>query len=185
MINLTTEFARPFMGSFKVLILDNEATVDAFVTDPPLPWVRLTAHNGIYGIGEEYPSQLTNAEAEREKLNWDKVSNAVICEALRGIDANIDDGIENGIDVIAFGNNAGQGMPLAQALPTPLRATRGVVIYGRSLPEHPAYVAEGYTHFCPRDDLLMHLVDAAKTAGRPLALGFINTIEHNEQNYHT
>jgi hypothetical protein len=177
MTNLTTPFTHHFDGCFKVLILDNEATVDAFVTDPPLPWLRFTAHDGIYGAGEEYPSQLSHAEAEREKLNWDKVSNAVICKALRGIDT--------GIDIIAFGNNAGQGMPLAKALPLPLRATHGVIIYGLSLPEHPAYVAEGYTHFCPRGDLLMHLVEAAKAAGRPLALGFINTIEHNDQNYHT
>ncbi|MFT5538711.1 MAG: hypothetical protein ACI82H_000224 [Alphaproteobacteria bacterium] len=177
MTSLTTIFARHFDGCFKVLILDNEATVDAFVTDPPLPWLRLTAQGGIYTVGNAYPSQLTTAESEREKLNWDKVSNAVICDTLRDID--------DGIDVVAFGNNAGQGVPLAEALPAQLRPTCGAIIFGRSLPEHPTYVGMGYKNFCPRDDLLMHLVEAAKATGRPLALGFINTIEHNDQNYHT
>ena len=86
MTTLAAELARPFDGNFKALILDNEVTVDAFVTDPPLPWARLTVDDGIYKIGEGYPTSLTSAEAEREKLNWDSVSNAAICEALRGID---------------------------------------------------------------------------------------------------
>ena len=177
MTTLAAEFARPFDKNFRVLILDNEVTVDAFVTDPPLPWARLTADDGIYKIGEGYPTSLTSAEAEREKLNWDKVSDAAICEALRGIDDTV--------DLIAFGNNAGQGMPLAGALPPRLRAARGIVVYGRSLPEQAAYAAAGYANFCRRDELLTYLFAAAEAAGRPLALGFINTIEHNEQNYHT
>jgi hypothetical protein len=177
MTTLATELARHFEGNFRVLILDNEVTVDAFVTDPPLPWARLTAIDEIYRVGEGYPTYLTAAEAEREKLNWDRVSEAVIRDALSGLDETI--------DVVAFGNNAGQGLPLAGALPASLRAERGVVVYGRSLPEQPAYEAEGYGRFCPRDALVGQLTEAANAAGQPLAMGFINTIEHNEQNYHT
>ena len=177
MTNLATEFATQFDGHFKALILDNEVTVDAFVTDPPLPWARLTASDGVYRIGEGYPTPLTNAEADREELNWDRVSEAAIREALRGLDQSI--------DLVAFGNNAGQGLPLAQSLPEPLRATRGFVIYGSSLPERPAYEAAGYGQFCTRGELVAHIAQAAEAAQRPPALGFINTIEHNDRNYHT
>jgi hypothetical protein len=177
MTHLATELAHPFGSNFRVLILDNEVTVDTFVTDPPLPWARLTVDEGLYKIGEGYPTLLTRAEAEREKLNWDQVSNVAICDALRDIDETV--------DLIAFGNNAGQGMPLAGALPPRLRAARGFIVYGRSLPEQAAYAAAGYVNFCRRDDLLTHFFSAAATADRPLALGFINTIEHNVQNYHT
>ncbi len=172
-----TELARHFDGHFRVLILDNEVTVDAFVTDPPLPWARLTAGDGVYRIGEGYPRPLTAAEAGREELNWDRVSEAAIREALSGLDDTI--------DLVAFGNNAGQGLALAETLAVALRATRGVVVYGSSLPERPAYEAAGYRRVCPRGDLGAHLGAAAAAAGRPPALGFINTIEHNEQNYHT
>ncbi len=177
MTTLATELGRHFDGQFRVLILDNEVTVDAFVTDPPLPWARLTARDGVYRIGEGYPRPLTATEAEREALNWDRVSEAAIREALSGLDETI--------DLVAFGNNAGQGLALAEALPAPLRATQGVVVYGSSLPERPAYEAAGYGRFCSRGDLVAHLSEAAQAAGRPPALGFINTIEHNERNYHT
>ncbi len=171
------ELARHFDGHFRVLILDNEVTLDAFVTDPPLPWARLTALDGAYRIGEGYPTAFTAVEADREELNWDRVSEAAIREALSGLDETI--------DLVAFGNNAGQGSPFAQSLPAPLRATRGFVVYGSSLPERPAYEAAGYGRFCTRVDLIAHIADAADAAHRPPALGFINTIEHNERNYHT
>jgi hypothetical protein len=177
MTTLAAEFGRHFNGHFRVLILDNEVTVDAFVTDPPLPWARFTAGDGVYRIGAAYPSRLTAAEADREELNWDQVSEAAICAGLSGLD--------EGIDLVAFGNNAGQGLPLAKALPAPLRAQRGVVIYGSTLPERPAYEAAGYGHFCARGDLIAHIAEAAEAVGRPPALGFINTIEHNDRNYHT
>ncbi len=177
MTNLAAELATHFDGHFKVLILDNEVTVEAFVIDPPLPWARLTASDGVYRIGEGYPTRLTGAEADREELNWDRVSEAATREALSGLDETI--------DLVAFGNNAGQGLPLAQSLPAPLRATRGFVVYGSSLPERPAYEAAGYGRFCARGDLIAHIAEAAEAAHRPPALGFINTIEHNERNYHT
>ncbi len=177
MISPATELLHHFDDHFRVLILDNEVTVDAFVADPPLPWARLTSRDGVYRIGEGYPRPLTAAVADQEELNWDRVSEAAIREALSGLDQTI--------DLVAVGNNAGQGLPLAEALPASLRATRGVVVYGRSLPERPAYEALGYGRFCPRGDLVAHFVMDGKAAGRPPALGFINTIEHNEQNYHT
>ena len=176
MTGIAAELDRCFAENFKVLILDNEVTVDAFVTDPPLPWARLTARGGTYRIGDEYPRHLTASEADREELNWDRVSEAAIRAALGGLDETV--------HLVAIGNNAGQGLPLADALPAPLRAARGIVTYGVSLPERASYERLGYARFVPRGDLAAHLAGAARDAGQPLALGFINTIEHNERNYH-
>ena len=66
MIGPATELVHHFDDHFRVLILDNEVTVDTFVTDPPLPWARLTVRNGVYRIGEGYPRPLTAAEAGRD-----------------------------------------------------------------------------------------------------------------------
>jgi hypothetical protein len=175
-MTLPHDLAQHFRDHFRVLILDNEVTVGAFVTDPPLPWARFVATGGIYGIAAGYPTRLTTAEAAREERNWDRVSNADIREALRGLDG--------AADLVAFGNNAGQGLSLAEALPVSMRAPQGVVIYGNALPERPAYEAASYRRFCRRDELLALVMEAAATAGRPPALAFINTIEHNERNYH-
>ena len=147
------------------------------MADPPLPWARLVARDGVYRIGEGYPIPLTALEADREELNWDRVSEAAIREALGGLDETV--------DLVAIGNNAGQGLPLAQAVPAALRAARGIVAYGESLPERASYEEMGYRRFCPRRDLAAQLAIAAEAAARPLALGFVNTIEHNERNYHT
>ncbi|MDE0334784.1 MAG: hypothetical protein OXI64_07480 [Defluviicoccus sp.] len=152
-------------------------TVDAFVTDPPLPWARLTANDGAYRVGEAYPRLLTASEADREELNWDRVSTAAIRKALSRLDESV--------DLVAFGNNAGQGLPLAEALPAPLRAARGIVAYGDSLPERGSYAELGYRRFVPRRDVVAQILPAADAAGRPPALGFVNTVEHNERNYHT
>jgi len=165
-----------FADRFRVLILDNEVTVDAFVAAPPLPWVRLIAVDGVYRVAEGYPTVLNEAEADREELNWDRVSETAIKDGLGAVDS--------AIDLVAFGNNAGQGLPLARALPQVLRAAHGVVIYGSSLPEQPAYEAAGYRRFCARKDLLSVVAPLAARAGRQPALAFINTIEHNERNYH-
>ena len=174
--SIAAELDRCFADRFKVLILDNEVTVDAFVADPPLAWARLVARDGVYRIGEGYPGALTAAEAAREELNWDRVSGTTIREALGGLDETV--------DAVVFGNNAGQGLPLAEAPPASLRAARGVVTFGASLPERASYEALGYRRFCPRRDLVAHLASAAEAVGRPLALGFINTIQHDERNYH-
>ncbi len=176
LMTLSVQLATYFPDHFRILILDNEVTLDAFITEPPLPWVRLTAIDGVYRVAEGYPTALTKAESDREEMNWDRVSNAEICAGLQAIDA--------AVDLVAFGNNAGQGLPLAQAMPATLRAEHGAIIYGRSLPEQPVYEAAGYRRFCARDDLLSVVAPLAELAGREPALAFINTIEHNEQNYH-
>jgi hypothetical protein len=59
---------------FAALVLDNEVTVGEFVTDPPLPWVRLIQRNGLFQVSEGYPNQLTAAQARLETRNWDDVS---------------------------------------------------------------------------------------------------------------
>ena len=174
-MSLGRALRRTFPDRFRVLILDNEVTVDAFVADPPLPWARLTAADGVYRVGAGYPGRLTPAEADREERNWDRVSPDLLTASLAALD--------RGIDLLALGNNAGQGLPLALSVPEALRPGSGVIVYGTSLPERPAYEAAGYRRFCRRVDLI-GLVDEL-AAGRPVALGFINTIEHDEQNYHT
>ena len=173
-MSLGGELGRTFPGRFRVLILDNEVTVDAFVTAPPLPWARLTAVDGDYRVGEGYPGQLTAAEADREERNWDRVSPDLLTAVLAALDRRV--------DLLALGNNAGQGLPLALAVPEALRPGSGVIVYGTSLPERPAYEAAGYRRFCRRVDLVGLVHDLA--AGRPAALAFINTIEHDERNYH-
>ena len=177
MISPATELSGCFGGQFRVLIFDNEVTVDAFVFEPPLPWARLVWRDGGYRTGDGYPSALNIGEADREERNWDQVSQAALHEAVSSLDETV--------DLVAIGNNAGQGVPLANALAASLRATRAIIIYGSSLPERPAYEAMGYRRFSSRGDLLSHVVPAAEAAGRSVALGFINTIEHNEHNYHT
>ena len=165
---------RIFADRFRVLILDNEVTVDAFVSAPPLPWARLSAVDGDYRLGEGYPGRLTAAEADREARNWDRVSLDLLAACVATLDRRV--------DLVAVGNNAGQGLPLARAIPETLRPGAGVIVYGTSLPERPAYEAAGYLRFCRRVDLVDLVHELA--AGRPPALAFINTIEHDEQNYH-
>jgi hypothetical protein len=175
-MTISVQLATYFPDHFRVLILDNEVTLDAFIAEPPLRWVRLTAIDGAYRVTGEYPTNLTKAESDREEMNWDRVSDPEICAGLGELDAMV--------DLVAFGNNAGQGLSLAHAMPESLRAEHGAIIYGRSLPEQPVYEAAGYRRFCARDDLLSVVAPLAKLAGRQIALAFINTIEHNEQNYH-
>lgn len=175
-MSLAVQLLTCFPDYYRVLILDNEVTLDAFVAEPPLPWARLTAMDGEYRVTEGYPTSLTKDESDREEMNWDRVSDTAVCAELQALDATA--------DLVAFGNNAGQGVPLAHALPETLRAPHGVIIYGRSLPERPVYEAAGYRRFCARHDLLSVVVPLAREAGREPALAFINTIEHNEQNYH-
>ena len=166
------ELLRHFADRLRVLILDNEVTVDAFVAAPPLPWARLVAAGGAYRVGAGYPTLLTAAWAAREARNWDRVSVPAIRAALGGLGA--------GVDLVAIGNNAGQGLALADAVPAPLRAQRGIVVYGAALPERAEYERLGYARFCPRGDLL-----ALLDPDRPAALGFINTVEHDEASFHT
>ena len=161
---------------FATLILDNEVTVGHFVTSPPLPWSRLTRRDGIYQIAQGYPSLLTAAQAKLEMRNWDEVSPPGIMRALKELD--------DSVDYVLIGNNAGQGLPLARSLPQNLIGSRAAIIYGEGLPELKEYEKMGYRAFSRRSQAVSHLLDLAKSAGRPPALLFINTIQHNQSNYH-
>ena len=173
---MKTELQRLSADHFVALILDNEVTVGEFVTDPPLPWVRLVQQNGVFQIAEGYPNILTAAQAKFEMKNWDEVSLQAIMRALAELDG--------AVGYVLFGNNAGQGLPLAQSLAPSLIADRAAIIYARSLPEKSAYERIGYRMFLRRSDAVVRLLDLAQATGRPLALGFVNTIQHNNLNYH-
>lgn len=161
---------------FLVLILDNEVTVGEFVAQPPLPWTRLIQRHGIFQVAEGYPTLLTEAQAKVEMRNWDDVSLEAIVRALPELG--------NSVDYMLFGNNAGQGFPLAQSLPRDLVADHAAIIYAKSLPQMSGYQNMGYRNFFPRSDATAGLFELAKKSHRPLELCFINTIQHNELNYH-
>ena len=160
---------------FVALILDNEVTVGEFVTAPPLPWIRLVQQSGVFQVAEGYPTVLTAAQAKFEMRNWDEVSWPAIARALAELDA---------VDYVLFGNNAGQGLPLAQSLAPKLIGDHAAVIYANSLPEKSVYESLGYRVFFRRSEAVTRLLEIAKNAGKPLTLCFVNTIQHNELNYH-
>lgn len=162
---------------FNVLILDNEVTVSEFVIDPPVPWTRLVQKNGVFQMADGYPAKLTAAQAKFEMTNWDEVSLPAIGTLLRESAACF--------DFFIFGNNAGQGVPLAQALPKQWAAAQAAVIYASSLPEKSAYEQLDYRNFWRRKDTTPQLLQLAQSASRPLALFLINTIQHNDANYHS
>jgi hypothetical protein len=170
------ELARLSANRFAALILDNEVTVGHFVASPPLPWTRLTRRDGSYRAAEGYPSLLTAEQAKFEMRNWDEVSPQGIMRALKELDDRA--------DYVLIGNNAGQGLPLARSLPQNLTGGRAAIIYGESLPEIKEYGNMGYRTFFRRSESIPHLLRLATSAGRPPALFFINTIQHNELNYH-
>ncbi len=161
---------------YVALILDNEVTVGEFVTAPPLPWTRIVQQRGVFQIADGYPNTLTAAQGNFEMKNWDEVS-------LPGIMRTLGE-IGDALDFVVIGNNAGQGLPLAQAVPQTLRPDRSAIIYAASLPEQSVYEHLGYRIFFRRRETVARLIALAKEAGRPLALYFINSIQHNEINYH-
>ena len=148
-----------------------------FVVSPPLSWARFVSREGVFRIAEGYPNVLTAAQAKFEMRNWDEVSSPSIMRAL-------EDDMDDGVDYVLFGNNAGQGLPLARSLPSNMIAERAAIIYANSLPEKKAYEQIGYRTFFRRSEAVSRLLQLAHNAGRPLALCFINTIQHNEFNYH-
>ena len=176
MMTLRTELSQLSANQFVALILDNEVTVGHFVTTPPLPWSRLTQRDGVYQVAEGYPSLLTTKQAKFEMRNWDEVSLQAIMATLRELD--------DSVDYVLIGNNAGQGFPLAQSLPRNLIGNCAAVIYGESLPEIKEYEKIGYRTSFRRRQAASRLLELAKGAGRPPTLFFINTIQHNEFNYH-
>jgi hypothetical protein len=173
---MKTELQHIFADHFIALILDNEVTVGEFVTDPPLPWVRLVQNGDIFRVANGYPTVLTAAQAKFEMKNWDDVSLPAIQRALADLDGTV--------DYVLFGNNAGQGLALAQCLTPSLIGARAAIVYAQSLPEKAAYEQLGYRAFVKRSEASSHLLALAKKAGRPLSLCLINTIQHNQLNYH-
>jgi hypothetical protein len=163
-------------SQFVTLILDNEVTAGEFVADPPVSWTRMVQQNGVFRIAEGYPTVLTAAQGKFEMRNWDEVSLPGIVQTLAKL--------TNAVDFVVIGNNAGQGLPLARAVPQGLRENQGAIIYANSLPERDAYERLGYRNFYRRRQITPRLLEAAKAVGRSLALCFINTIQHNERNYH-
>jgi hypothetical protein len=176
-MTLRSELARSSPDHFVTLVLDNEVTVGEFVVSPPLSWARLVRRDGVFRVAEGYPNVLTAAQAKFEMRNWDEVSLPSIMRAL-------EDPMDDGVDYVLFGNNAGQGLPLAQSLAPNMIADRAAIIYANSLPQKKAYEQIGYRTFFCRSEAVFHLLQLADNAGRRLALGFINTIQHNEFNYH-
>jgi hypothetical protein len=164
------------VNQFTALIVDNEVTLSHFVTSPALPWTRLTERSGTYEFAEGYPCLLTIEQAHREMKNWDEVSLQGIKDTLKELD--------DSVDYVLIGNNAGQGLQLAQSLPEKLIGSQAAIIYGESLPEVNDYRNMGYRSFFRRSEAVSHLLDLGNNAGRPLALFFINTIQHNDLNYH-
>ena len=163
-------------GRYSALILDNEVTVGEFVATPSLPWIRLVQRDGLFQAGDGYPAALTAEQAKFEMRNWDEVSLPAI---MRGL-AELDDAV----DYVLFGNNAGQGLPLAQSLAPSMIRDRAAIIYARGLPEKTVYERLGYRTYFRRGEAVGRLLDLAQAADRPLALFFINTIQHNPSNYH-
>ena len=174
-MSVITEIARVLRDQFVALILDNEVTVGEFVVQPPLPWLRLVQENGVFRAGQGYPKVLSAVQAKFEMKNWDQVSWPSIQGALAEING--------GVDYVLFGN-AGQGLPLAQSLAPDLITEHAAIIYANSLPEKKIYEQLGYRTFFRRREAVSRLLEVSASATRPLALCFINTIQHNELNYH-
>jgi hypothetical protein len=170
------ELQKASADRFVALILDNEVTVGEFVAEPPLPWTRLALRDGGFQTADGSPSLLTAQQARFEMKNWDAVSLPAISRCL----AELDDCV----DYILFGNNAGQGLPLAQSLAPSLIRERAAIIYAQGLPEKDYYEQLGYRNFFRRSEASVQLLALAKMAGKPLGLFFVNTIQHNEHNYH-
>jgi hypothetical protein len=175
-VNLAIQLQQARSQQFVALILDNEVTVSEFVTEPPLPWARIVQQNGIFQIAEGYPKVLDAALGKAEMKNWDEVLLSGIIRTLAQL--------ADSIDYVVIGNNAGQGLPMAQAVPQELRATRSGIIYASSLPEQSAYEGLGYQNFFHRYETSPRLLAAAEAQNRPLALYFMNSIQHNTMNYH-
>jgi hypothetical protein len=175
-MTLAAELTARRTSHFLALILDNEVTVGEFVIEPPLRWTRCIQRRGVFRIAEGYPTLLTEAQARLEMRNWDDVSLKAIVAQLPGL--------ADSVDYIVFGNNAGQGFPLAQSLPNNFIADHAAVVYAESLPQMSQYQKIGFRNFFRRSEITGRLGELATKSQRPLELLFINTIQHNETNYH-
>ena len=175
-MTISFELSLLFRDRYGVLIMDNEVTVGHFVAAPPFPWSRLTKGDGAYRVADGYPTPLTLQQTRSEMKTWDQVSIPGIIQTLKDLG--------DSTDYVVIGNNAGQGFPLASSVPQGIRETSAAIIFGESLPEIKEYENEGYRTFLKRKMLVSHLTQLAVEANRPLALAFINTIQHDASNYH-
>ena len=119
-MSISTELSQYWQDRFVVLILDNEVTLEHFVTEPALPWARMVHSAGDYRVAEGYPKVLDGNQAKHEMKNWDQVNPGGIGSVLERR--------EQGVDCFVVGNNAGQGLPMASVLDNTRRATEAVVI---------------------------------------------------------
>ena len=62
--------------------------------------------------------------------------------------------------------------------------SHAAIIYANSLREKKIYEQLGYRNFFRRSEAVSRLLEVSASTARPLALCFINTIQHNELNYH-
>lgn len=175
-MTLSETLAEHTDGHYTVLILDNEVTVDAFVSDPPQRWIRLVYRDGAYRVADGYPVLLTGEQARKESRYWDRVSGLGMIRCLNEVGDDI--------DLVVLGNNAGQGLPLAGCLAEELRADRAVIIYADFLAQDGDYRDLGFRKTLRRSDLVSNLLRRAKKAGKPLTLVFLNTIQHDARTYH-
>jgi hypothetical protein len=175
-MTLAAELTARRTSHFLALILDNEVTVGEFVMEPPLRWSRCIQRAGVFQVAVGYPTLLTETQAKLEMRNWDDVSLQAIVVALPELAETV--------DYIVFGNNAGQGFPLAQSLPGSFIADHAAIVYAESLPQMRQYQKVGFRNFFRRSEVTERLVDLATKSQRPLELLFINTVQHNEANYH-
>ncbi len=175
-MSLVADLAARKTNHFLALILDNEVTVGEFVTQPPLRWTRCIQRAGMFQVAEDYPTLLTEAQAKLEMKNWDDVSLKAITTALPAL--------ADSVDYIVFGNNAGQGFPLAQSLPSNFIANHAAIVYAESLPQMSRYQQIGFRIFFRRSEATERLIQLATKSQRPLELLFITTSQHNETNYH-
>ena len=175
-MTLQEQLAKQSSTHFVILILDNEVTVGHFVATPPLPWTRVVQRDGLYQAAPGMPVPLTAGHTRIEMKTWDQVSLPGIMTALKEL--------THGVNYTLVGNNAGQGIPLARCLARDFVIDHAAVIFGTSLPEQGEYQRMGFGTFFPRSESVPRLLQLARGAGRPPALFFINTIQHDESNYH-
>ena len=175
-MSIIKQINKNFSDYLTILVLDNEVTTEAFVHTPPLTWARLSTEGTGYTMPNNYPTLLTREMAEREKTNWDQVDLTLLQSEIMEL--------KDSVGLIVIGNNAAQGLPLARAVPERLREKHSIIIYGSSLPEKSEYQKLGFRQFSPRTEFLNYLKKVPKTSEKKIALVFINTIQHNEKNYH-
>ncbi len=119
---------------------------------------------------------LNAALGKAEMRNWDEVS-------LHGMVRTLAE-LTDAVDYVVIGNNAGQGLPLAQAVPQALRATPRES-FRQQLARTERLRTVGLSEFLSplRDFAALARGGGSDRAGR-WRLYFMNSIQHNTMNYH-